>query len=298
MAEAAFSDDPAFGLPGRGVSRAPRAGWRRPLGRPERVGALMIDARDGGRQRRRRYASMNLGSAVGDEPARGRRQPAPRFAAATAAPRRSSCARCTAPASSGIGAADARRSADADADASVTTEPGVACIVQVADCLPVLLAAPTAVRVAAAHAGWRGLAAGVARSDRRRRVRGGGLQRRATSSPGSGSASARAPSRSAPTCWRRSAPFPARPDLPRFVPAQPAQVARRPRRPGAATASAAAGVERSVGAAAGAPSTDASRFFSYRRDRHHRADGRRRLDSSRPGPGAEASCGAATGPAP
>jgi len=46
-----------------------------------------------------------------------------------------------------------------EADASVTTESAVACAVQVADCLPVLFAAPGA--VAAAHAGWRGLAAGV-----------------------------------------------------------------------------------------------------------------------------------------
>lgn len=47
------------------------------------------------------------------------------------------------------------------ADASVTTEPGVACVAQVADCLPVLFAAPGGRGVAAAHAGWRGLAAGV-----------------------------------------------------------------------------------------------------------------------------------------
>ncbi len=46
-----------------------------------------------------------------------------------------------------------------DADACVTTEPGIVCSIQVADCLPVLFAAPGA--VAAAHAGWRGLAAGV-----------------------------------------------------------------------------------------------------------------------------------------
>lgn len=46
-----------------------------------------------------------------------------------------------------------------EADACVTTEPGLACTVQVADCLPVLLAAPGA--VGAAHAGWRGLAGGV-----------------------------------------------------------------------------------------------------------------------------------------
>ncbi len=47
------------------------------------------------------------------------------------------------------------------ADASLTTEPGLACSVLVADCLPVLLAAPESRGVAAAHAGWRGLAAGV-----------------------------------------------------------------------------------------------------------------------------------------
>jgi polyphenol oxidase len=47
------------------------------------------------------------------------------------------------------------------ADASVTTEPGVACTAQVADCLPVLFAAPNARAVGAAHAGWRGLASGV-----------------------------------------------------------------------------------------------------------------------------------------
>ncbi len=48
-----------------------------------------------------------------------------------------------------------------DADGSVTTEPGIACTAQVADCLPVLFAAPGGRAVGAAHAGWRGLAAGV-----------------------------------------------------------------------------------------------------------------------------------------
>jgi len=47
------------------------------------------------------------------------------------------------------------------ADASWTREPGVACTVLVSDCLPVLLAAPQGRAVGAAHAGWRGLAAGV-----------------------------------------------------------------------------------------------------------------------------------------
>jgi YfiH family protein len=59
-----------------------------------------------------------------------------------------------------LGARDALPGAPVHrADASVTTEPGIACAVQVADCLPVLFAAPGG--VAAAHAGWRGLAAGV-----------------------------------------------------------------------------------------------------------------------------------------
>ena len=61
-----------------------------------------------------------------------------------------------------VTAADARADAAIhEADASVTTEPGVACTIQVADCLPVLYAAPGARGVGAAHAGWRGLAAGV-----------------------------------------------------------------------------------------------------------------------------------------
>jgi YfiH family protein len=47
------------------------------------------------------------------------------------------------------------------ADAAITTAPGVACTVLVADCLPVLFAAPQARGVGAAHAGWRGLAGGV-----------------------------------------------------------------------------------------------------------------------------------------
>lgn len=47
------------------------------------------------------------------------------------------------------------------ADASVTDRPGIACTVMVADCMPVLLCDDAGRAVGAAHAGWRGLAAGV-----------------------------------------------------------------------------------------------------------------------------------------
>jgi polyphenol oxidase len=49
----------------------------------------------------------------------------------------------------------------AEADAAVTRTPGRVCAILTADCLPVLLAADSGDAVGAAHAGWRGLAAGV-----------------------------------------------------------------------------------------------------------------------------------------
>jgi YfiH family protein len=48
-----------------------------------------------------------------------------------------------------------------DADASFTTLTGKVCVIMTADCLPVLFADQQGQTVAAAHAGWRGLAAGV-----------------------------------------------------------------------------------------------------------------------------------------
>jgi YfiH family protein len=47
------------------------------------------------------------------------------------------------------------------ADASVTSTPGKVLAIMTADCLPVLLASSDGKVVGAAHAGWRGLAAGV-----------------------------------------------------------------------------------------------------------------------------------------
>lgn len=45
-----------------------------------------------------------------------------------------------------------------EADGAWTDEPGLACTVMVADCLPILLAVDEGRAVAALHAGWRGLA--------------------------------------------------------------------------------------------------------------------------------------------
>lgn len=47
------------------------------------------------------------------------------------------------------------------ADASVSAQSNLACVVTTADCLPVLICDQAGRAVGAAHAGWRGLAAGV-----------------------------------------------------------------------------------------------------------------------------------------
>ena len=51
-----------------------------------------------------------------------------------------------------------------EADAQITTRPGIAMAVQVADCLPVLLADRQGRVIGAAHAGWRSLAGGILRA--------------------------------------------------------------------------------------------------------------------------------------
>ncbi|MDP2902180.1 MAG: peptidoglycan editing factor PgeF [Methylovulum sp.] len=55
----------------------------------------------------------------------------------------------------------ARRDLLQQADASYTNEPGIVCAVMTADCLPLLVCASDGSQVAAIHAGWKGLLAGV-----------------------------------------------------------------------------------------------------------------------------------------
>jgi len=132
------------------------ADWLRPEGLPSQVGAVMT-TRCGGASVPP-WDSMNLGSGVGDcaeTVARNRRGFEQAIAAAPVFLQQVHGAHVV-----NVGGAWPHAVPQA-ADASVTTEPGVACTVLVADCLPLLFAAPEGRAVAAAHAGWRGLAAGV-----------------------------------------------------------------------------------------------------------------------------------------
>ena len=56
---------------------------------------------------------------------------------------------------------DAPATEEIEADASVTSEPGVVLAILTADCLPVLFCADDGREIGGAHAGWRGLAGGV-----------------------------------------------------------------------------------------------------------------------------------------
>jgi YfiH family protein len=48
-----------------------------------------------------------------------------------------------------------------EGDAATTRKPNIVCAIKVADCMPVLLADDAGSVIGAAHAGWRGLSAGV-----------------------------------------------------------------------------------------------------------------------------------------
>jgi polyphenol oxidase len=99
------------------------------------------------------FASMNLGASGGDRPENVARNRAILRAHLPGEPRWLRQVH-------GPAVAQAQ-DADATADAAVTRERAVACAVLTADCLPVFLCDETGTAVGMAHAGWRGLAAGV-----------------------------------------------------------------------------------------------------------------------------------------
>jgi len=97
------------------------------------------------------YASLNLGSHVGDNPLTVNRN---RMLLASILPSEPVWLNQV----HGITVADAGHAGCLpEADASVSTHHGAVCVVLTADCLPVLLCDDTGCAVAAAHAGWRGL---------------------------------------------------------------------------------------------------------------------------------------------
>ncbi len=101
------------------------------------------------------YASLNLGSHVGDNPlvvARNRMLLAPLLPSEPVWLNQVH----------GIKVADAGNAGCLpEADASISTHPGAVCVVMTADCLPILLCDEQGTVVGAAHAGWRGLCDGV-----------------------------------------------------------------------------------------------------------------------------------------
>ena len=120
---------------------------------PERVKAL-VTTRSGGVSRGP-YASLNLGTRVGDDARAVAENRARLSARLPSEPRWPQQVH-------GIGVVQAdRAAAEATADGAFTRVAGVVCAVQIADCLPVLFCDRDGTRVAAAHAGWRGLSAGV-----------------------------------------------------------------------------------------------------------------------------------------
>lgn len=122
---------------------------------PARVRAA-VTTRDGGVSTGP-YATLNLGAHVGDDPSavaenRRRLQATLRLAADPAWLNQVH----------GTNVVEARRYDEPPmADASIARAPGPACVVLTADCLPVIFCDEEGTKVAAAHAGWRGLAGGV-----------------------------------------------------------------------------------------------------------------------------------------
>lgn len=101
------------------------------------------------------YASLNLGDHVGDQPQAVAENWRLAAAGLPGEPIRLAQVH-------GISVVDAATlQGRVEADACFTRQPGVVCSIMTADCLPVLFCADDGSAVAAAHAGWRGLQAGV-----------------------------------------------------------------------------------------------------------------------------------------
>ena len=102
------------------------------------------------------YDSLNLGMHVGDvasDVAQNRKQ----LADALALPADPSWIEQT----HSVNVVTLERDSERRADGAITREPGRVAVVMTADCLPILLCNHEGTEVAAVHAGWRGLQAGI-----------------------------------------------------------------------------------------------------------------------------------------
>lgn len=130
------------------------ADWIEPEWPAARHVRALVTTRQGGVSRAP-YANLNLGTRVGDDPDAVRENRARVRARVPSEPMWLRQVH-------GVDVVQADRIVgEPVADAAFTGAPEVVCAIQVADCLPVLLCDRRGTRVAAAHAGWRGLAAGV-----------------------------------------------------------------------------------------------------------------------------------------
>jgi polyphenol oxidase len=134
--------------------RAPHPDWIVPdWPAPRRVRAL-ITTRAGGASSGK-YASLNLGMRVGDEPACVARNRSVLEACLPAQPLWMKQVHGTAVADA------AGAETGVEADGAFARADNVVCAVLTADCLPVLVCERAGTAVGIAHAGWRGLAAGI-----------------------------------------------------------------------------------------------------------------------------------------
>jgi polyphenol oxidase len=124
---------------------------------PAPPGVRVLSSFRGGGASAAPYASLNLGAHVGDNPE------------TVADNRRAIIAAAGLPAEPvwleqvhGVNVADLDAPGPyGPADAAVTRRPKRVCAILTADCLPVVFATESGDTIAAAHAGWRGLSAGV-----------------------------------------------------------------------------------------------------------------------------------------
>ena len=147
-------------MPGSGASPAAGATWLRPDWPvpDQRPGGLHAARRRG--QRAGRFASLNVGAHVQDDARRMSRKIGGASRAAFDLP--AEPAWLSQVHGSRVVRPGQRRSRPAPRPTRWSRrEAGRVCVIQVADCLPVLFAARDGSVVGAAHAGWRGLAAGV-----------------------------------------------------------------------------------------------------------------------------------------